>query len=276
MEEEISNTATDEPAEEPAETHAAVGSGGGFHSDSAVQQQTEAESQPEPAAPQEDEFEKTPLQGLHHHGRSTIQPAAGDEETLRVIRIERVPARPPVVMQRPATPVPVNGQGADTPKRFVLTDIINREPRPGAAPVPPSGRSVQPEAPASAPVAASRQSSPTATTGRGTSASRHIQPDMNRISAIRPISPGRRVPAGQGSHAVHSAAAARAPQAPVLAPIATAVTQPPVRPTPVRPQPVAQASAPVLQPAAGHQTPKPQPEGNEEDLDVPTFLRRKR
>ncbi|MDB6134030.1 MAG: Cell division protein FtsZ [Verrucomicrobiales bacterium] len=284
--EEISNTATSHPEGEAAETHAVAGSGGGFHPHTPVQQQMEAERRPEAAASLEEEFEKTPLQGLHHHGRSTIDPAAGDEEPLRVIRIERVPARPPVVMQRPATstPAPANGQGVNTPKRFVLTDLINREPRPGAAPVPPSDRSVQPEAPASAPATPSRQPSPTATatTGRGTSASRHIQPDMNRLSAIRPIGAGRRAPAGQGSHAAHSAVAARASHAPVLAPIATAVTQPPVRPTPVRPQPGAQASAPQpaeerrSHPATSHPAPKPQPEGNEEDLDVPTFLRRKR
>ncbi|RYD38042.1 MAG: hypothetical protein EOP86_01955 [Verrucomicrobiaceae bacterium] len=285
VEKEISNTATDEPEAETAETHAVAGTGGGFHSDSSIQPHMEAESRSEPAAAREEEFEKTPLQGLHHHGRSTIEPAAGDEEPLRVIRIERVPARPPVVMQRPAAPAPtpVNGQGSDTPRRFVLTDIINREPRPGTA-VQPSDRSVQPESPATAPVTSSRQpsSTATATTGRGTSASRHVQPDMNRLSAIRPIGAGRRVPAGQGSHAAHSAVAARVLQAPVLAPIATAVTQPPVRPAPVRPQPVAQASAhqPTeerrSQPAASYPTAKPQAEGNEEDLDVPTFLRRKR
>lgn len=257
------------------------------------------------AAPPEPEsvVGDSPLRELHHHNGHSAAVHPGtvtqevEEEPTRVIRIERLPARPPVIARGNG-----NAHAAEAaPKRFVLTDIINRESANGAAASAPSPNSRAAHAGHNGHGASSAPEKQPAAVVRATSkapAAQHFQPDMERVSAIRPITVGRLpsapapasvpvaagnpvayspAPSPQGHHAapVASAFAPVRPQpAPVLAPVASAVPQAPLRPTPTQQQTFDERLQP---PANGERFKgaKPTVEGDE-DLDVPTFLRRKR
>lgn len=256
-----------------------------------------------PAAPAPEEWDESPLHDLHQQShaaaapqpsRQPVVPAA--EETTRVIRIERVPARPPVM------PKPVNGHDEAPARRFVLTDLIQRDQQRQAESAPP-GQNGRPDPRPSAPP----QRQPQAPTQPAPSRARHFTPDMERVSPIRPIIPGRQAPAAApilhaSQPSTPAPAAAPAPRysppqpqpaytpvrpqhapapapAPVLAPVASAIPQ-----VPVRASHHAAASGQQqtfderLQPAPASphfKSTKPTLEGDE-DLDVPTFLRRKR
>ncbi len=161
------------------------------------------------------------------------RPAAAPE---RVLRIERKPAAPPVIRAESAPA-----------KRFVLSDIIKREPKrmPEAA-MEYEAEEELPPAPASAPtLPPARQAVP---------ASRRA-PDYDRITPIRPIPAGRNV-------------------APVSRPFTPAKAASPSRAVPTQQQTFDER----LQPASnGGRFDRVTPTVEEgEDLDVPTFLRRKR
>jgi hypothetical protein len=245
----------------------------------------------------DNEWDSHPMHGLHHHApaapEAAVPPPA--EEPARVIRIERIPARPPVM------PAVANGHDGAAPRRFVLTDLIHRDQqRPDEVPAAGQNGKADPRnqtAPASrAPQPAAPQPVP--------SRARQFTPDMERVSPIRPIVPGRQAPAtapvlkAAAPPAHHYAAPqaqpqptqpykpaytpqVRAPQpqpAPVLAPVASAVPQAPVRHSHTVPSSQQQTFDERLQPAPASphfKSTKPTLEGDE-DLDVPTFLRRKR
>ena len=185
-------------------------------------------------------------------------PAVPVVETVpeRVIRIERrpippVPQEAPAPRQEPVRPIPVAAR-SDPARRFVLSEIIKAKPKtPAPAPVDPikeyeAEEEIEaPHAPPVRPVAApvSRRA-----------------PDYDRVTPIRPI------PAGRGT----TPASPFTPSRPTPA----AATPAPMRPVPTHQQTFDER----LQPASpGTRFDRAKPTVEEgEDLDVPTFLRRRR
>ena len=173
----------------------------------------------------------------------------------RVIRIERQSA--PVARQEmpgprpePVRPIPVALQAAP-PKRFVLSEIIKAKPKPPAPGPADPIMEYEAEEEYQAPPAAPVRPSPAPVSRRA--------PDYDRVSPIRPIPAGRSTtPASPFTPAARPAAAAPAP----------------MRPVPTQQQTFDER----LQPAtSGTRFDRAKPTVEEgEDLDVPTFLRRKR
>ena len=209
--------------------------------------------EPEPLVIAQEEFEEwieeEPV-------TAEIPVAAPEPETIpeRVIRLERQPtpaARLEVNNPRPepVRPIPVAAQGAPA-KRFVLSEIAKATPKPaGAVVVDPTMEyeaSEEYETPPPAPVRPASAPVP------------RRAPDYDRVSPIRPIPAGRSTtPASPFTPARPSAAA----------------------PAPLRPVPTQQQTFDErLQPASsGTRFDRAKPTVEEgEDLDVPTFLRRKR
>jgi len=154
----------------------------------------------------------------------------------RVLRIERKPAAPPVIRAESAPA-----------KRFVLSDIIKREPK--RMPEPAMEYEAEEELP-SAPVPV-----PTPPPARQPATVSRRAPDYDRITPIRPIPAGRKV-------------------TPVSSPFSPAKAASPTRAVPTQQQTFDER----LQPASsGGRFDRVTPTVEEgEDLDVPTFLRRKR
>ncbi len=173
----------------------------------------------------------------------------------RIIRIERLPT--PVARREPAAeavrpiPTPPRQEPAAPPKRFALSDIIKREPKPVNPVVEYEAREDY-EAPPAAPV----RPAPAPVSRRA--------PDYDRVGPIRPIPAGRNTTVTGNSPFT----AAKATPAPIRQ-----------EPAPGRPVPTQQQTFDErLQPASsGSRFERVKPTVEEgEDLDVPTFLRRKR
>ncbi len=166
----------------------------------------------------------------------------------RVIRLER-PAAPVAVIPEPVAPALSQNETAAAARRFVLSDIIKREPKPAPAPVLPvmeyeAEEEVEMDPPPPVrPVPASRRA-----------------PDYDHVAPIRPIPAGRNTPPPATPFTAAKPAAAAAPA--------------PVRPVPTQQQTFDER----LQPATnGGRFDRVKPTVEEgEDLDIPTFLRRKR
>ena len=182
-----------------------------------------------------------------------LQEEFREEEELPEEIPEEVQAEAPVLVAEyvlePVVPVEsreVRPETAPTAKRFVLSDIIKREPKPAPIPEPVMEYEAleEEEAPPAAPV-------------RPAPVPRRA-PDFDRVSPIRPI------PAGRSNRPVSSPFTAAKPVAPTA----------PVRPVPTQQQTFDER----LQPATnGGRFDRVKPTVEEgEDLDVPTFLRRKR
>ena len=164
----------------------------------------------------------------------------------RVIRLER-PAAPAAVVPEPVAPTPSRNETAAAARRFVLSDIIKREPKPAPAPVLPAMEYEAEEEVEMAPPPPIRPA-PAPVSRRA--------PDYDRVAPIRPIPAGRTTPPPATPFTAAKPAAA------------------PARPVPTQQQTFDER----LQPASnGGRFDRVKPTVEEgEDLDVPTFLRRKR
>lgn len=181
--------------------------------------------------------------------RKPVPPVETAAVPGRVIRIERRPEeRTPVA----PNPMPAAEETAPATRRFVLSDII----KPKASPAPlvePVMEYSAPEEVAEAPLRPVPASIP---------ASRRT-PDFDQVAPIRPIPAGRATTPPSSSPATPPAGAGMSPSA-----------KPAGRPVPTQQQTFDER----LQPAtAGGRFDRSKPTVEEgEDLDVPTFLRRKR
>jgi cell division protein FtsZ len=167
----------------------------------------------------------------------------------RLIRLERSSV-PAAIVPEPVAPGRSRNETAAAARRFVLSDIIKREAKSAPAPVLPAmeyeaGEEIEmapppPVRPVLAPV--SRRA-----------------PDYDHVAPIRPIPAGRNTPP---------------PATPFTAAKPAAAAPAPVRPVPTQQQTFDER----LQPATnGGRFDRVKPTVEEgEDLDVPTFLRRKR
>ena len=172
----------------------------------------------------------------------------------RVIRLER-PAVPAAVVPDPVAPAPSRNETAAAARRFVLSDIIKREAKPAPAPVLPAMEYEAEEEIEMAPPPPVRPA-PAPVSRRA--------PDYDHVAPIRPIPAGRNTPPPATPFTTAKPAAAAAAAA---------------APAPVRPVPTHQQTFDErLQPATnGGRFDRVKPTVEEgEDLDVPTFLRRKR
>ena len=168
-----------------------------------------------------------------------VAPAA-PEAPEPVIRLSKIP--PPASRPRPASePEPATrNETAPAARRFVLSDIIKREPKTPPPPEPDVEYIAPDEAAPARPLLV--RPSP-----------RRNAPDFDSIGPILPISAGRNAPA----------------------PSPFTVTKPPARETmPTQQQTFDERLQPV---STGSRFDRAKPTVEEgEDLDVPTFLRRKR
>ena len=181
-------------------------------------------------------------------------PIEPEPETIpeRVIRIDRVPpSQPPhrAAGQRPmpVRPIPVATPQAPAPaKRFVLSEIIKPKPSlPAAEPITEYEAEEEENTPPAAPI----RHTPVPVSRRA--------PDYDRVTPIRPIPAGRTITMSTP-----------------FTPAKPATSIPSQRPQPTQQQTFDER----LQPASsGSRFDRVKPTVEEgEDLDVPTFLRRKR
>ncbi len=205
-----------------------------------------------PAAQAEPEMIEEELEDAFEESIVEIHTEAPAIEPVpeRVIRLER-PAAPAAVVPEPVAPAPSRHETAAASRRFVLSDIIKREPKPAPSSAPPAVEYEAEEEIEMAPPPPVRPA-PAPVSRRA--------PDYDHVAPIRPIPAGRNTapPATPFTPAKPAAAAAPAP----------------VRPVPTQQQTFDER----LQPATnGGRFDRVKPTVEEgEDLDVPTFLRRKR
>ncbi len=173
----------------------------------------------------------------------------------RLIRLER-PAVPAAVVPDPVAPAPSRNEMAAAARRFVLSDIIKREAKHAPAPALPAMEYEAEEEIEMAPAPPVRPA-PAPVSRRA--------PDYDHVAPIRPIPAGRNTPPPATPFTAAKPAAAAAAAAPAPAPL---------RPVPTQQQTFDER----LQPATnGGRFDRVKPTVEEgEDLDVPTFLRRKR
>ena len=185
---------------------------------------------------------------------------APEPETVpeRLIRIERSPApvarqAVPAARPEPLRPIPV-APPASPAKRFALSEIIKTKPKTpaplAADPIMEYEAAEEYQAPPAAPV----RSSPAPVLRRA--------PDYDRVTPLRPI------PAGRGTTPA-------SPFTPAARPAAAVASAPaPLRPLPTHQQTFDERLQPAV---SGTRFDRVKPTVEEgEDLDVPTFLRRKR